>query len=76
MIKGMPYGARVRIVGITHESDMDLNGRVGVLQRKFFSDRRFQVFGDIGVLLDEPSRGVRAINVCRSEVEVLPPPAP
>jgi len=69
----IPYGTRVRVKDIEHESDKDLNGLHGVLHRKFFTqDNDFHVFGEVGVYLDEPLDGARVINVHRSEIERLP----
>lgn len=72
IMKRIPYGSKVRIVGIKHESDLDMNGLTGTLERKFFTkDNSFRVFGEVGVFLDATLKGARLVNVLWGEVEKI-----
>jgi hypothetical protein len=71
--KRHPYGCQVRVRGIRDDEDKDLNGREGMLVRKWdfgFSDKRY-VFGDVGIVIDkENGRAIKA-NLTANEYEEL-----
>lgn len=69
-MKPLPYGTRVKIVGITDAEDKDLNGVTGILRRKFTSPTTKHVFGDVGIKAD-PHFNIPFLNVMWNEVKEI-----
>lgn len=68
-----PYGEKVRIRGIKHAEDVDLNGQVGVLGPKRFYEgtEANKTFGDVSVNFKERFDGYYCANILSTEFEFV-----